>query len=78
MEDYGLEVHIPLSSPSAEKFEFVVVVVGIVIVVIIIVVVVNILVMENYGHEVLAKTPCLYQVPNWSYGQKTKKGEMGV
>ena len=28
--------------------------------------------------EVLAKTPIFYQVPNWSYGQKTKKrGEMG-
>ena len=23
--------------------------------------------------EVLAKTPIFYQVPNWSYGQKTQK-----
>ena len=29
--------------------------------------------------KVHAKTPGLYQVPNWSYGQKTKKKvEMGV
>ena len=26
----------------------------------------------KYQREVLAKTPSLYQVPNWSYGQKTK------
>ena len=34
--------------------------------------------MQGFWGEVHAKTPGLYQVPNWSYGQKTqKKGEMG-
>ena len=34
--------------------------------------------MQWFWGEVYAKTPGLYQVPNWSYGQKTqKRGEMG-
>ena len=34
--------------------------------------------MQGFWGEVYAKTPGLYQVPNWSYDQKTqKRGEMG-
>ena len=34
--------------------------------------------MQWFWGEVYAKTPGLYQVPNWSYGQKTqKRGELG-
>ena len=38
--------------------------------------------MQWFWGEIYAKTPDLYQVPNWSYGQKTqkngKRGEGGV
>ena len=30
--------------------------------------------MHVFRGEVIAKSPGLYQVTNWSYGQKTKKG----
>ena len=33
--------------------------------------------MRVFWGKVYTKTPGLYQVPNWSYGQKNKKGEMG-
>lgn len=45
-----------LSSPKAKKIEFVVVVILILIVIVII------FVMEDYGLEVPAKTPCLYKI----------------
>ena len=55
MEEYGLEVLAKkprsLSSPKDEKFEF-----AVVIVVVNIVIIVSILVIENYGLDVLAKT----------------------
>ena len=35
--------------------------------------------MQGFWGEVHLKTTGLYQVTNWSYGQKTqKRGEMGV
>ena len=67
-----------LSSPKAEKFEYVVVIAVVVavvillvvlllvvlfLVIVIVIIIVIILVMKDYGLEVLAKTSCLYQVP---------------